>query len=94
MSKLRVNLELRLSMTHPCPQPCRVKLLDDHTGSNSILVTQPKVWTNKDSFSTRLIDVTVLHPYTHLSPVDLYDYATSASVPVPRQTCLFNSARE
>jgi len=62
--------------------------------SNSILVTQPKVWTNKDSFSTRLRDVTVLHRYTHLSPVGHYDYATSVGVSVPRQTCLFNSARE
>jgi hypothetical protein len=41
--------------------------------SYTIFVTQPKVWTRKDSFATRLSDASVLYPYTHLSPVDQYD---------------------
>jgi len=61
---------------------------------NSIYVTQLNVWTSKDRFATPLRDVPGLYPYTYLSPVDHYDNAISASVPVPRQTCLFDSARE
>jgi len=50
-----------------------------------------KVWTGKDSFAIHLRNVPVLYRYTYLSH---YDYATSAGDLVPRQTCLFNSARE
>jgi len=71
----------------------RSRVLPDQV-SNSIYVTLPNVWTGKDSFATHLKDVPVLYPYTYPSAVDHYDHATSASVSVPRQTCLFNSARE
>ena len=59
-----------------------------------IYVTQPRVWTGKDSFATYLRGVPMLYQYIHLSPVDPYDYAASVIVTASRQACLFNSARE
>ena len=63
-------------------------------GQSPTVVTRPKVRTGEDSFATRIGDVPVVYPYIQLSPVDLYDYATSAGVTMLLQTCLFNSARE
>jgi len=58
------------------------------------VITRPKARTGKDSFATLLKDVPLPYPFIQLSPIDLYDYSTSAGVTTPLQTCLFNSARE
>jgi len=79
---IQLQLSRKVYFIGPKYRVFRSRVLPDQV-SNSICVIQPNVWTAKDSFAIQLIDVPVLYIYTYLSPVDHYDYATSASVSVP-----------